>query len=247
LIFSIDLPPTYASASLRLERIVRPLRERLEAYRLPATWVAGDPESIGQVAAMRGRRRVDEVSVRLSAEHRSSDRTTNGSISPARWDDWAALREQGLPLKSCVTSTRDNGRLGQLMETGVVVIRPVETAMVRTVGVDAPRPLREGLWSFPLSGVLPANSVWKHGRIVRQALASIRRIAVGRGWLHFAIDAARLSSRPGDDAPWLDRLFACASEHRRQGRLKIVPLGQVPEQFKRTGDQPSDSILRRAA
>jgi hypothetical protein len=112
-----------------------------------------------------------------------------------------------------------------------------------------PRRLRYGLWSFPVSHVLPGTSrLVPGGGGGRAARALVDRAIVERGLVQWVIDAGRLAARGYSAQRTIDVALGHAEWRRRQGVLAVATISATAANLSsRTQSVPSRSILRPAA
>jgi len=254
LTLSVDLESDDASLGIAerraLDATIDRILELLEKYELPVTWGAAEPAHAAVAQRIIAGRPGHEIAILGDATWvgREAGRSLFGRELARRT---AQARAAGLAVSSLMLKT------AMLDEHCDLAIKHEITAL-RHAGADRttsaarrfqPQTLRFGLWSFPVSLVLPQQSRWlPGGGGGHAARALLNQAIVQRGLIQWAIDAPRLAQRGYAAERLLARVLRYAERRRRQGVLEIATLGSVVEKLSVLHQsQPSRSILRSAA
>lgn len=142
------------------------------------------------------------------------------------------------------------GNYDLVVKRGITSVRAI-TSGHRTGSRSqcVPRPLRYGLWEYPVACSLPADRSLMSRRM--GGSRAVRRRRSGTSWhgvLHVAIDVSRLTA--GDRWIWrtLDKSLRLLGRWRAEGGVRIEPLRTVTARLASVpAAAPQRSILRRAA
>jgi hypothetical protein len=249
LTISIDLEDDAAHAAhdRLLEAVTERLLELLAAHKLPATWAVSDPA----VSAARWRLAATSAGHELailgdaSWVGREAGRTRFARELIRRT---ARARQQGSPIETLVLrSDMPISHCDLAIKEGIIAAR--HQGQVGGGRPLPPRPLRFGLWGFPVSIALPGTSrIWPGGGGARAAKLTIDEAVGARGLVHLAIDAPRLAARGNWAVRVLDRVLDHAARRRRHALLEVATLGTVARKLAdENRGRPSRSILRPAA
>jgi hypothetical protein len=254
LTLSIDLEVAAAHLGLAerrsLETVTARLLELVGKYELPATWAVADPAVSAATERIVSLRAGHEIAISGDATWvgREAGRSRFGRELARRT---AHARASGLAISTLILKTSDLEDHSDLaIKQGITAVRHPETdRAAHNPRRLQPQTLRFGLWSFPVSLVLPHTSRWlPGGGGVRTARALIDQAICDRGLVQLAIDAPQLALRGFAAECALQRVLQHAERRRRQGILDVVTLGNMANKLSsQTQSQPSHSILRPAA
>jgi hypothetical protein len=249
---SIDLEVEGALKERVAERAVEEvtfwLHEVLDKYELPATWAMADPTASAASERILSLGPRNEIAVLGEAAWigRQAGRGRFGRELARRLE-----RNRGAaPISTLVLKSGELGELSDLaIKHGITAVRHAPSADEGIRGRSQPQTLRHGLWSFPVSLVLPGASRWlPGGGGLRAARSGIDRAVESRGLFQVAIDASRLVVRGSSAHRLVERVLQYVHRFERQGELDVAHLRSVAERLSsQQQSQPSRSILSPAA
>ena len=254
LTLSIDLEVDAAHLGLAeqrsLEAVTSRLLELMGKYELPATWAVADPAVSAATERVVSLQAGHEIAISGDATWvgREAGRSRFGRELARRATH---ARASGLAISTLVLKTSELEDHSDLaIKQGITAVRhPNADHAAHDPRRFQPQTLRYGLWSFPVSLVLPHTSRWlPGGGGGRAARALIDQAICDRGLVQLAIDAPRLALRGYAAERVLQRVLQHAERRRRQGILDIMTLGNMAGKLSSQAQrQPSHSILRPAA
>jgi hypothetical protein len=254
LTLSIDLEIDAAHLGLAEQRSLEAITSRLlklvGKYELPATWAVADPAVSAATERIVSMRAGHEIAISGDATWvgREAGRSRFGRELARRC---ARARASGLAISTLTLKTTELEDHSDLaIKQGITAVRhPDAQCTARNARGLQPQTLRYGLWSFPVSLVLPHTSRWlPGGGGVRTARALIDQAICDRGLVQLAIDAPQLALRGFAAERALQCILQHAERRRRQGILDVVTLGNTASKLSSQAQgQPSHSILRPAA
>lgn len=245
LVVSIDLElpaRQWAEADRRaLDAATLQLGELFEQHRISATWAVADPVQSAATERLQNFRVRQEIAVLC-------DQNWSGpQVSRSRFASELArrvLRARAAGLTVTTLAPRDG-----LPEDHLDLVLKQGLTAVRGALGGAPRALRFGLWEFPGTLRLPAESHWliSSSRGVR-ARRGIRRAVAQQGLFHLVVDASRFGALGRPAFRTLDRVLRYAAHQRKLQQLEILTLQDAAQRLSQTPQiAPARSVLRKAA
>ena len=224
------------------------LLEIFAAHQMPATWSVAEPATSRSIDRIVARRAGHEIALWGDAPWMARD-AGRGSFGRELARRAAAGRARGLSIATLVVDgTIVDDHCDLAIKQGITAVRHAPGANESKSRGGLPAKLRFGLWSFPVTHVLPGDSRWlPGGGGGRRLRVLLDRAIVVPGLVQLVVDASQLAARGYGAQRVLDRVLVHAEWRRRQGVLEVATLGAAAARLScQTPNVPSRSILKAA-
>lgn len=228
-VLSIDVPGATS------ESLARKLYRMVDARHLGASWAPQAPQEFCLRDELANSQRHDLALVGddtwIGAGRTLFARELAARVESVRADQIqvSAIALRGVPL---------DDHLDLLVKHRIGMIRDQNCGNLPL----QPRSVRFGVWSSPVSVVLPQPHDWSWFGMNRSARQIIRRAAAAKGVAHIAIDAGKID---GATTSEVDLLLAHLQRQRDRGLLQVTSLaGLTASLVRRPTRKKATSILR---
>lgn len=239
---------TSAAANARVEGVCDQLLQRLNEWRLPATWAVDEPAHWSFAKRLQASSVEHEIAILAGSDWIGSAAGRN-LFAQELGRRVLAGRSAGLSISTVAPyeSTIDD-HLDLLVQHEISAVRGIVDLDARASRPAQPHPLHYGLWEMPGSLALPRFSRWwPGGGGAWKARRAIHRAAVQGECFHLVLDVAALAQAGSPGLGVVDRVLRAVASGQEAGNVLAMTLAQAARHLTPARSYATSRSILRAA